>query len=100
MGHFAVALLALLAPSAVVASPIKARSSTAYQVKETHFVPRGWKKVERASADQVINLQIGLKQGNFEELERHLYEGKFGPLASAVRRHTGMCSALTANFSV
>ncbi|KAK6828442.1 hypothetical protein PG987_011783 [Apiospora arundinis] len=74
MGHFAVALLALLAPSAVVASPIKARSSTAYQVKETHFVPRGWKKVERASADQVINLQIGLKQGNFEELERHLYE--------------------------
>lgn len=73
MGRFAVAFLALLAPSAVVASPIKAR--TPYQVKETHFVPRGWKKVERASSDRVMNLQIGLKQGNFEELERHLYEG-------------------------
>ncbi|KAK8091208.1 hypothetical protein PG994_000713 [Apiospora phragmitis] len=72
MGRFAVAFLALLAPSAVVASPIKAR--TPYQVKETHFAPRGWKRVERASADRVMNLQIGLKQGNFEELERHLYE--------------------------
>ncbi|KAK8079652.1 hypothetical protein PG997_007470 [Apiospora hydei] len=72
MGRFAVAFLALLAPTAVVSSPIKAR--TPYQVKETHHAPRGWKRVERASADQVMNIQIGLKQGNFEELERHLYE--------------------------
>jgi len=76
MGRFAVAFLALLVPSAVVASPVKARSSTVYQVKETHFAPRAWKRVERAAPDQVINLQIALKQGNFEELERHLYEGK------------------------
>ncbi|KAK7957178.1 uncharacterized protein PG986_006400 [Apiospora aurea] len=72
MGRFAVAFLALLAPTAVVSSPIKAR--TPYQVKETHHAPRGWKRVERASADQVMNIQIGLKQSNFEELERHLYE--------------------------
>ena len=80
MGRFAVAFLALLAaPSAVLASPIKARSSTAYQVKETHFAPRAWKRVKRASPDQLINLQIGLKQGNFEELEKQLYEGKLNP---------------------
>ncbi|KAH8652641.1 peptidase S8/S53 domain-containing protein [Tricladium varicosporioides] len=55
----------------VIGSPI--RSRTPYSVKETHFVPRGW----RQSADKphgLINLNIGLKQGNFEELDRHLYE--------------------------
>jgi tripeptidyl-peptidase-1 len=46
-----------------------------YSVKESHFVPRGWVEVEDAPKNSIINLNIGIKQGNFEELERHLYEG-------------------------
>jgi tripeptidyl-peptidase I len=66
-------LSALAAAPAALASPVRAR--TPYQVKETHVVPRGWTKRSRAVADHVINLQIGVKQGNFDELERNLYEG-------------------------
>ncbi|KAI1265446.1 tripeptidyl-peptidase 1 precursor [Xylariaceae sp. FL1019] len=61
----------LAAAQAVVAKPV-ARS--VYSVKDSHYVPRGWTKRSRAPADHVINLQIGLKQSNFAELERHLYE--------------------------
>ncbi|OCL15233.1 subtilisin-like protein [Glonium stellatum] len=45
-----------------------------YAIKETHRVPRKWAKLSRANASDIINLQIGLKQTRFEELERHLYE--------------------------
>lgn len=62
------ALFAALA----TASPVR-RSD--YAVKETHPVPQKWSKVGPAPADHVIKLQIGLKQSQFDELERHLYEG-------------------------
>lgn len=67
-------LSAAIAAQAVLASPIRARSP--YSVKETHYAPREWTKLNRANGESLIELQIGLKQGNFDELERHLYEGE------------------------
>jgi tripeptidyl-peptidase-1 len=32
-------------------------------------------KMGRAPADRMMNLQIGVKQSQFDDLERHLYEG-------------------------
>jgi tripeptidyl-peptidase-1 len=58
----------------VAGTPI--RSRTPYSVKETHNVPRKWSNVGRAPGDHKLHLQIGLKQGKFDELDRHLYEGK------------------------
>ena len=68
-----VLLTVAVAVQAVFGSPIKSR--TAYAVKETHRVPRRWQKMGRAPADKMLNLQLGVKQGQFDELERHLYEG-------------------------
>jgi tripeptidyl-peptidase-1 len=65
-------LTALFAAFAL-ASPLRIRSP--YAVKETHEVPPKWKVVDDAPANHVIKLQIGLKQSQFDELERHLYEG-------------------------
>jgi tripeptidyl-peptidase-1 len=73
MQIFASVLLAALAAHDTLASPIQARSP--YVVKETHFVPKEWTKLERAHGGKTIQLQIGLKQGKFEELDRHLHEG-------------------------
>lgn len=64
---------ALAAQSALASSVI--RSRTNYAVKERHYVPRQWKKVARAPAEGIINLNIALKQSQFEELERQLYQG-------------------------
>ncbi|KAI3324132.1 tripeptidyl-peptidase 1 precursor [Xylariaceae sp. AK1471] len=61
----------LAAAHAVFASPV-ARSG--YSVKDSHNVPGHWTKVARAPADHVMHIQIGLKQSNFPELERQLYE--------------------------
>ncbi|MCJ1320877.1 hypothetical protein MMC15_006218 [Xylographa vitiligo] len=55
-----------------VGSPIRVR--TPYAVKETHPVPAKWSRVGPAPGDHVINLSIGLKSSQFDELERHLYE--------------------------
>lgn len=66
-------LTVAVAVQAVFGSPIQSR--TAYAVKETHRVPRKWAKMGRAPTEQMLNLQIGVKQGQFDELERHLYEG-------------------------
>ncbi|RYP09762.1 hypothetical protein DL764_001097 [Monosporascus ibericus] len=71
-GLTAAALLALLVTQAVSATPVRVR--TPYEVKESHFVPRGWKKLDRAPENHVIDLQIGVKQGNFAALEKQLYE--------------------------
>jgi tripeptidyl-peptidase-1 len=68
-----VAFLAAIASQAL-ATPI-ARSP--YQVRETHYVPKGWQKLERSHGGKTIQLQIGLKQGRFHELDRHLSEGKW-----------------------
>ncbi|KAF2476738.1 tripeptidyl-peptidase 1 precursor [Lindgomyces ingoldianus] len=65
-------LSAAIAAQAVFASPIRSRSP--YVVKETHNPPREWTRLERAKGDHVVQLQIGLKQGNWDELERQLYE--------------------------
>lgn len=46
-----------------------------YTLKERHHVPRSWSRVGPAPAQHMIQLQIGLKQGQFSELERQLYEG-------------------------
>ena len=67
-------LTAAMAAQAVVASPIRARSP--YAVKETHFAPREWTKQERANGAKLVQLQIGLKQGNMDGLLAHLDEGK------------------------
>ncbi len=69
-------LTVAVAAQAVFANPIKPISvRTAYAVKEKHWVPKRWTKVGRAPADAVLNLQIGVKQSQFGELERHLNEG-------------------------
>ena len=56
-----------------IATPIKARSE--YALKERHHVPRLFSRVQRAPLNHVIDLKIALKQSNFDELERQLYEG-------------------------
>jgi tripeptidyl-peptidase-1 len=58
---------------AALGTPIRARMP--YSVKETHSVPGKWVQTGRADRSHMLHLQIGLKQGNFDELERHLYEG-------------------------
>ena len=67
-------LACLVASEATFASPLKARSP--YAVKDSHHVPARWYRLDRAPADHMINLQISLKQSQFSELERHLYEGE------------------------
>lgn len=47
---------------------------TSYSIKERHQVPDGWIYVRRAPLHSEIELQIGLKQSRFRELERHLSE--------------------------
>lgn len=66
-------LAVAVAAQAVFATPIKVR--TDYAVKEVHPAPRKWVSAGRAPSDHKLHLQIGLKQENFDELERHLYEG-------------------------
>lgn len=64
--------LCLLA-STVFSSEVRVRSN--YAVKERHHVPRKFKRIGPAPSQHKIRLQIGLKQSQFAELERHLYEG-------------------------
>jgi tripeptidyl-peptidase I len=66
-------LFVVIGIQVVFASPIQAR--TPYRVKETHFVPHKWTQRSRAPGSHMIRMQIGLKQSQFDELERHLYEG-------------------------
>jgi tripeptidyl-peptidase-1 len=67
------ALTALLTPS--LASLVNTRSP--YAVKGSHPVPPRWERLDRAHPDHPIELRIGLKQSEFDELERQLYESKF-----------------------
>ncbi|PSR76287.1 tripeptidyl peptidase-like protein [Coniella lustricola] len=62
---------AVLARSAL-AKPIQQRSP--FALKDAHFVPRRWTQVGYPEAGHSVALRIGLKQGDFAELERHLYE--------------------------
>ncbi|EOA81754.1 hypothetical protein ACJQWK_10825 [Exserohilum turcicum] len=72
MHMLASVLLTALAAREALASPVHARSP--YLVKETHYVPRQWTRLGRAHGAKTIQLQIGLKQGRFDELDRHLYQ--------------------------
>jgi tripeptidyl-peptidase I len=69
-------LAAVIAAQTAFASPIRAR--TPYAVKEKHYAPREWTKLERSSGNNLVQLQIGLKQGKFDDLVKHLNEGEFG----------------------
>lgn len=62
-------------PVALLAWAVPALGST-YQVKESHFVPRGWNAVGSAPDGHRIELHFALKQSSFDELEKSLYEGK------------------------
>ena len=46
-----------------------------YAVKDSHPVPNKWQRIGPAPIDHILDLQVGLRQGRFEELERRLYEG-------------------------
>ena len=46
-----------------------------HAIKDSHNVPRKWSRVGPAPVEHWINLNIGLKQSRFEELEKQLYEG-------------------------
>ncbi|KAF2708828.1 subtilisin-like protein [Pleomassaria siparia CBS 279.74] len=65
-------LLTVAAAAQVILATPVARST--YSVKETHHVPRGWTQKGRAPKSQMLAFQIGVKQGDFAELERQLYE--------------------------
>lgn len=68
-------LLALgLAAELVFSKPVRPRSP--FIIKESHPVPTKWTEIGPAAADHAIELRIGLKQSQFAELERHLYEGR------------------------
>lgn len=72
--HFYSVPLALLAASTtILSSPLQSR--TDYAVKDTHVVPKKWSKIGPAPGHALLHLHIGLKQSQFAELERHLYEG-------------------------
>ncbi|KAI9713342.1 MAG: hypothetical protein M1828_001435 [Chrysothrix sp. TS-e1954] len=64
--------VAVAASSWTHASPLK--SSSSFAVKDSHNLPRSWSRVGDAPADHLIRLNIGLRQGQFEELEKSLYE--------------------------
>lgn len=66
-------LLSLLFLAANAAS-LPRRISSSYALKEAHNVPRTWTQLGPAPRDHMLDLQIGLKQSRFDELERHLLE--------------------------
>jgi tripeptidyl-peptidase I len=58
------------------------RTRSSHALKCNHPVPHVWQKVLRAQAHDRIRLEIGLRHGQFEELERHLHEGKDSSFAT------------------
>lgn len=64
-----------VAAHGVLATPLRSRSP--YAVKETQKVPEDWTKRGSVPEDHSLHLHIGLRQGQFDELERHLVEGIF-----------------------
>lgn len=69
------ALLTLaLGATSVLGGPVLSRST--YAVKGSHPVPQGWRQASKAPSDHELELRIGLTQGDFKGLEKHLFEGK------------------------
>lgn len=61
---------------------------SAFAVKDSHHVPKRWKHVGYPEPDHTIALRIGLKQGSFLELERHLCKNQFlGLYLLEISRH-------------
>jgi len=48
-----------------------------YALKERHAIPNRFQRVATAPAEQLIRLNVGLEHGNFDELERQLYESQY-----------------------
>lgn len=59
--------------SLATAGPVVRRSDLA--IKDYHQAPKAWSNIGPAPEDHLIHLKIGLSQGRFNELERHLHEG-------------------------
>lgn len=47
-----------------------------YVVKESHAVPSEFSRVGEAPGHNLLRLQIGVKQGQFDVLEKHLWESR------------------------
>lgn len=74
--------LAVFAATRVVFStPIQPRPR--YSIKESHRAPQKWTRLGRAPRSRMLSLQIGVKQSQFETLERHLYEGLLTKLSTS-----------------
>ncbi|KAE9991424.1 hypothetical protein EG327_011727 [Venturia inaequalis] len=72
LSQFLTSIHAIGAVYSCYASPVASRSS--YAVAEHHPVPKGWTKVGPAPKSALINLQIGLRQGNEGVIEQHLLQ--------------------------
>lgn len=67
----------LLSTALLTLSSAKPLLSRRYVVKETHPVPSEFSRTGNAPGDHLMRLQIGVKQGQFDVLEKHLWESKF-----------------------
>lgn len=65
----------------VLCSPVHFQSSST--LKESHPPPPRWTCVGRADPNHVVDLQIGLKQDDYESLERYLIKGIITTMSSA-----------------
>lgn len=54
-----------------------------FLVKESHPIPTKWRRGGSAPESHILKLRVGLKQGNFAELERRLGQGMRHSLASS-----------------
>lgn len=71
-------LLAVVSSSVAIASDVQAMwKGRPHKLKEEVILPRTWQKVGSAPPEHMIELRIGLKQSNFAELERQLYEIRY-----------------------
>ena len=69
-------LFVLLSTALLAVSSAKPLLSRRYVVKETHPVPSEFSRIGGAPGDHLLRLQIGVKQGQFDVLEKHLWESK------------------------
>lgn len=72
--HVLAAALAAIFLGISTATPVSIPDTSAYAVKETHFVPRGWSNAGSPNSDQVLDIKIAIKNKRFSDLERRLYE--------------------------
>jgi hypothetical protein len=76
---------ALINVADVFASPTPpgaAGDSVAYTLKSYHHVPPNWERIGAAPPNHALTLQIGLKQGRFDEILQHLNKGEAEKLSN------------------